>query len=463
MAAAIQWGPAVVHVARAGGGVVSTTTCQAAPDRGNTARTDEPASPTSMLAASRSRAQLAQSLQDGASVWNSALSAIGVGPVGEEATYWIPTGAAGEVGLLEAFSRKAQTSRIDAASAAADGLDTFVLVFSRPQEELRRNFSNVRGQRVDLTLPHFQYSRSTLALRELDSMADDAALRGKDVKVGLRHNLPKLQEDAYFLVAYRDYSSYATTTFKNEAQRATLTSNRYVERHFAVRVGQSAGVFVPITPAQFHRGWELLVARDMNAGRNPSDLTTPTTPGEHGSILDALQRWALNADQFRGLGPIPRDIRDQVDFDHEAKRRAGTILGGMAGDASPGMLAAAYDLPPSSYYRANQPTPHPWDLTPAAIHWRIQRGLERQYRSLGRVVLKAAVVGGGILVVRYAWRQATGANDDRRYSRSSGARGGSRGGGSRSSSYDQRSMPEAFVDSIVSMDPVGFVSFLMGR
>ena len=73
-----------------------------------------------------------------------------------------------------------------------------------------------------------------------------------------------MQEDHFFLVSYRDYSDFAVRACPNDARRARFGSPKFVEKHFAVRVGQSAGVFIPVTPAQFARGWEMLRLKELN-------------------------------------------------------------------------------------------------------------------------------------------------------------------------------------------------------
>ena len=401
-----------------------------------------------MLAAPTTRGELVDRLQADSGAWGKALAAAGVAS-GEDDVYWKPTAAAGAHGLIEALAHKADTARAGAVAATNDGLDHFVLVYSRPEAELQRNFSNFRGERVDLSDPHFQLSRSSLALRELDALHDDAAVRGRDVKQGLRAHLPAAQEDAFFLVSYRDYSDFAVKACASDARRVRFGSPKFVEKHFAVRVGQGAGVFIPVTPAQFARGWELLRLRELNrTGHGGNDpVMSP--------LAAALAPWALNSDQFRSLGPVPKDVRDAKSFDHQpAVPAEGAANGG-----------TAMALAPALWYRPGQQlAPHAWDITPAALQWRLQRALEHQYMAVGRLVVKGAIVVGAVYFARYAFAQGdTGSGTGRRRSSSSSGRradgGGFRG---RSSSYDDRSVAEALFDAATTVNPLAFAQYMVG-
>mmetsp|Transcript_35916 Transcript_35916/g.110648 ORF Transcript_35916/g.110648 Transcript_35916/m.110648 type:complete len:477 (-) Transcript_35916:142-1572(-) len=471
----VQWGPRVVEVTRspapatpgsaasptssfrsaAGGNVTPRSggvvvTCRNASEERAAAQrsgAEQPASALAMLAAPTSRAQLLVQQQASAGAFSNALAAAGIGG-GEDSVYWRPTEAAGEMGLIEAFAHKADTARHGAVAATNDGLDHFVLVYSRPEAELQRNFSNARGERVDLSLPHFQLSRSSLALRELDALHDDAAIRGRDVKQGLRAHLPGMQEDHFFLVSYRDYSDFAVRACPNDARRARFGSPKFVEKHFAVRVGQSAGVFIPVTPAQFARGWEMLRLKELNrtghGGNDPAQSP----------LAAALSPWALNADQFRSLGAVPRDVRDAAQFDRQPAAAAGA-----AGAAAVGGHAV---LAPALWYKPGQQlAPHAWDLSPAAMQWRLQRALESQYMAVGRLVVKGAIVCGAIFVARYAFSQgSSGSNTGRRGRR--GATTSTWGGGDRRGGYDDRTTAEAFFDAATSLNPFAFAQYLAG-
>jgi hypothetical protein len=404
---ALQWGPSVVEVSSSRATKQVSVAC-----RSNTSAEPaaEPAA-DAMLAAPMPRSAMAINISGGEKL----LQALGFG-CEDDAAYWTPTVAMGEAGLLEAFARKTD-GRPPSSAAVTDGLDAFILVYSRPADELRRNFSNHRGERIDLSLPQFQLSHTTAALRALDHMSDDMQLRGKDVKDGLKHNLPRMAQDAFFLVIYRDYSSFATSTFSNEARRSRFGGKKFVERHFAIRVGQAAGVFVPITSAQFQRGWEILAAQEIS----------PTS--QRGT--DPLTRWALTQEQFRGLGVLPPDVRAQPRFGQQTESEA----------------VAAHRAP---FYKPGQPTPHAWDLSPSALQWRIQRSLERQYLSVGRTVVKVAVVVAGVTVVRYAFAQG----HDAPRSRSRGNRG---------RQADQRTLFEAAWDSARTANPFALFDFMAGR
>jgi hypothetical protein len=287
--------------------------------------------------------------------------------------FWQPNAAKGEVGLLEAFLRRRRTD-----GAIVDG-DEFLLVHSRPQAELLRNFSNHRNERVDLTLDRFKLSKAALALHAMDAIDDAAAITGRAVKQGMKRQIPRLQEDSYFLVKYRDYSAFATAKFAAGARRdgsVLSLAPLYVEKHFAVRVGAGNGVFVPLEEQQFLRGWEML---DNQAVR---------PEGAAGSVAESEDRlfntYALNRDQFRSLGPVPTALFLRPGAAASSRATAGVAADEIVDD----------DLE----------EPHPWDMRPSAFQRRWQRFLQRKYRDVGRVVVRGAVVVGCALLLRYSLR-----------------------------------------------------------
>lgn len=279
-------------------------------------------------------------------------------------TFWKPDATKGEKGLLETLYIRTAANT------------TYLLVNTRPDAELCRNFSTPDGKLFSLQHNMFKLSKTALAFGQLERMDDDLTMRGRDVKDGLRQGLPSLQQDDFYLVRYRDYSSFAVKQYSEDAKRDTFMGPRYVERCFAVRVGQNSGVFIPISEAQLIFGWELLQKQRLEM---PPSLAQNT--------------FALNADQFRSLGVIVTDEELAASRTGSNARLRGAAAGGGDGAES------AY-VPP-----------HPWDWTPAAIQKRWTHYLEQKYRSVGRFVVQA-VVAGVCLYVAYSYaRRALGFSD----------------------------------------------------
>lgn len=421
--AVAQWGPThyAVQVGNAGGRdvVISSSPDRQQQQRRGGGAPDAAASAGepdvgALLAAPVTREQLALLRRAAAAEHSSALTrlvTLVAAPAGSSSDadgYWVPQPARGECGLLETFVKRRRVAN----GVALDGVE-YPLVYSRPHDELSLNFSNQRGERVDLTLDRFKLSKATLALNGVAAMDDDASLRGRDIKQGLQHQLPHMTTDEYYLVAYRDYSAFATRTFSADARRASLMAPKYVERWFAVRVGQSAGVFVPISESQFVRGWELITAADLAPGATQ-------------------RRCYLTADQFRSLGTGPDELmRDPEAIAEEQRRLAAALAAGPYGAGGPSA----------------------WDFTPTAIKWRLTNFLDQQYRSVGRVVLKVTVVAGGVLLIRYALSQSDAASH-----------GSSRGGRARRRRViDDRTVFEALGDAVATASPLSMVDYMMGR
>ena len=287
-------------------------------------------------------------------------------------TFWKPDESKGEKGLLEALHIRSAANT------------THILLQSRPEEELARNFSLPSGELINLDSITFKLSRTAQAFGNIDNLNDDATIRGRDIKAGMIHQLPSLHTDDFYLVKYRDYTTWAVANLAEEARRDSFMGPKYVERCFAVKVGQNAGVLIPISFPQLIFGWEILEKQRID--------TPPSI-----AIKNNLNLNALNRDQFRSLGVVSVEANaQQARKDAEAAAGQGT-------------------------YEA----PHPWDWTPGAIAKRINHYLEEQYRSVGRVVVKTIVVGGALLLAVYFIRRGLGLNDAPQQRQV--ARGGRRG------------------------------------
>lgn len=273
-------------------------------------------------------------------------------------TYWIPQRERHEVGLLEALHRRTAANT------------SYMLVSSRPQEELQRNFSDAAGCCVNLDVDLFKLSKTHIALHQMErNVHDDVTLDGRSLKSGMREQLPQLQHDDYYLVRYRDYSDWAVSTLKPQTKRDSLFGPKYVEQCFAVRVGQGPGVFIPITEPQFLFGNEILDRQRLTV--SPAQVASR-----------AVNLFALNADQMKSI--------ETIDLSSHAQPQP----------HSHGTAAAAAYVPPSK-----------WDWTPSAIEKRVNHFLEEQYRSVGRMVVKGALVAVAMYFFVQFVRQGTGLNN----------------------------------------------------
>ena len=270
--------------------------------------------------------------------------------------YWVPDPQKGEKGLLEMLAKRTADS------------GNYLLVHSRPDEELRKNFSDPTGAHIDLSLPCFKLSKSAIIVHQMkDHISDDAMLRGKVVREGLEKSIPHLQDDEYYLVVYRDYSAFATSEHRKEAKRDRMFGPLFVERHFAVLVGQNAGVFVPITEGEALYGWERICEQNIRAG-----ATHPL--------------YFLNTDQFRALQGATakhqyRAIREEKET--ADRERVHSDPAAVARDG-----------------------PSMWDWRPSAIRKRVDRYMERQYAALGHFVIKVVIVGGSFAILFVSVRQS---------------------------------------------------------
>ena len=157
----------------------------------------------------------------------------------------IDGGDSDHVGLLEAIHRRfyrggtgtlslsptASTSSLGPIANASE----FILLHSRPKRELQCNFSNNRGQRVDLSHPVFRFSKAALAMSVLESSSSFATPAGSQhidhhnnlyfFGQTMKHTIPELVTDEYFLVSYRDYSDWAQQQFPREVRQTIAIPN----------------------------------------------------------------------------------------------------------------------------------------------------------------------------------------------------------------------------------------------
>ena len=292
-------------------------------------------------------------------------------------TFWKPDAASpGQMGLLEALHRRGSNNK------------TFILVHSRPDAELSRNFSLSNGQCIDVSKPRFKLSRTSIALQNIQQLPDGIAMQSGAVRKGMTEQLPNLKLDEFFMLRYRDYSDWAVKEYGSEAKRDTILGPKYVERFFALRVGNNAGVLIPITEAQLVAGFELLQKRELEQAHHTAAAQDIAAVG--------LNKYALTEDQYRSLGGLGEEL------------------------ASPQAGATTSPSPaPNNSRQAPYEAPSWYDWTPGAVQKRIAHQLEEQYRSVGRFVVKGLLVGFclylGIHLVRKGMGvDGSGGYDDRR-------------------------------------------------
>lgn len=264
-------------------------------------------------------------------------------------TFWKPNAAKHEKGLLEALHARKHAN------------DTYLLVSTRPPQELACNFSTPDHRLFNINSDAYKVSRTARAVRAVNDIDDDLNMTGRDMKNGLKDALPLLTVDEYHLMRYRDYSDWAIGHYWKQAKKDGLMGSKYVEKCFAMRVGTEPGALIEITEAQLIRGHEILIQQAIN---NPlGDNNDPHN----------LKSFALTTDQFNTL----RSLADPP---------PNTFVHGAQG-ANPHY---PYDYPSA------------WDWTPAAIQRRINYFLEQKYKALGRFIVKALIVGCvGYFVVGY--------------------------------------------------------------
>jgi len=174
---------------------------------------------------------------------------------GSEGDLWRPCEPQ-EQGLVEAYDRRGGT-------AAA----TYIPLCSRPPEELRRNFTDYKGRRINLFQDMYLLSRTRQALEAMDhAIRDEDSYSVRDVVEGLHCSLPAMTDDAYYLVTYTDASHYAPKKYPSESLRDGWLRPSYIRRHFAVRVTtHHGGLFIPLSYSQFVAGCDM-----MNLSQKPS-------------------------------------------------------------------------------------------------------------------------------------------------------------------------------------------------
>lgn len=227
------------------------------------------------------------------------------------------------------------------------------------------------------------------------------SMSARGFKTAMRASLQSLQEEDYYLVKYRDYSAWATGTYRSIAKADTLFGRKYIEQCFAVHVGREPGEFVPITEAQFLFGIDMQQRQLMNqlstvpklnpssggGGGSRASASSSSSPASNASSYHQYQvdinYSALNADQFRSLGAMLGDGLRPVGVEFEEKKRAereaheklhGTAPGGPNG---------------GRYYDA----PAWYDWSPGAIRRRVRHQLETYYVSVGRLAVQVTVIG----------------------------------------------------------------------
>jgi hypothetical protein len=267
------------------------------------------------------------------------------------ATYWIPAKDRGERGLLETLYRRTTDN------------STYLLLSTRPPAELQKNFSLPNGLCIDLDTDMFKHSKTALAVRSVELLHDGVAVRGSDLKKGLREHLPQLHRDDYYLVRYRDYSDWAVTHYGNQAVRDALFAPKYVEQCFAVKVGQNPGVLIPITEPQLLFGEELLLRQAATS-------------------IDREAKYSLNSDQFQALLSV--------------------------GDGTPELAQKTpkYERQRCDNDRKGDDIPW-WDWRPSSIQLRVHRYLDEQYRWLGRVVARILFLVLTVYISVYVLRHSS--------------------------------------------------------
>lgn len=316
-------------------------------------------------------------------------------------TFWVPDAKRNEMSLLEAMHRRTAANR------------THVLLHSRPLPELQFNFSTCTGDNIDLSHDAFRLSKASMALLQLErnvrdedeiSMAPDtnsraskgadsndgngvvksrlysssgssrqSGMSGKAFKDQVRNGLRSIHEEEYYLVRYRDYSAWAVRQYREIAKKDFFWGKKYVEQCFAVHVGKEPGEFIPITEAQFLFGVELMQRHLLEQVGM-------------GAATD-INYTSLSQDQFRSLGVLLGDGMRGVGVDGEEflrrqreEREKAEEERRRAANADAGVYVA----------------PSIFDWSPGAIKKRIDHQLQKRYQTIGRFVVRSAVLGLGV-------------------------------------------------------------------
>jgi hypothetical protein len=349
------------------------------------------------------------------------------------AQYWIPDAGHGECGLLEFIKKRTAENT------------NYVLLQARPVPELAKNFCFPNGILVDLSVEKFRLSKVMQTVKGIDQMIPDQ-VSGQEIREGVRGQLPELYKNHYYLVKYRDYSSYAINTYFSDSKKDLAFGKRYVEKFFAVRVGANPGCFIPISEAQCLFGWEKILEAyledtEAHTGLAPSQrrigaeaLASPTSPKGPRIYLNQMEFESMMA--LSGPGPSLTDDDARL---HQARR-------GMHQQQDP-------SGPPIDY-------PSAWDWTPGAVQKRWQYFVDQQYRRLGRFFFRLGLLCVGVGVAYYCFRRAMGSRPepthDPRENRSSAYRRSRRdnGGGAPRDSYGYSDdLPQSLFEAVLSMSP----------
>lgn len=328
-------------------------------------------------------------------------------------TFWIPDAAAGEVSLLEHLHRRGATNR------------SHVLLQSRPLPELQFNFSTCTGANIDLSHNIFRLSKAAMAMQHMDatlgpSDEDDngatasslstqggygspahrsqksracgggsqLSISTRAFKATMRASLQSLQEEDYYLVKYRDYSTWAVTEYRSICKSDSIFGRKYIEQCFAVHVGREPGELIPITEAQFWYGVDLMQRQLMNELRSDTGIRAAADgfDANHRSYAQYqidVNYSALNADQYRSLGALLGDGMRQVGVEAEERQRKENEMAQRVRAARGGGGSCDDNYTPPAWY----------DWSPGAIRARVQHRLHMYYRSVGQLTIQLAVLG----------------------------------------------------------------------
>ena len=350
-----------------------------------------------------------------------------------QTAYWTPQPELCEYGLLETIHRRTAENT------------NYVLVASRPVDELQRNFTWPNNVYVDLNEDCFKLSKVAQTMRNIDNFIDDGS-SGRDIKRGVRDHLPEVYKNSYFLVKYRDYSPFAIKSYWTSTgkKKDSLFGRAYVERYFAVRIGGSAGCFVPLSEAQCLFGWEKLLEAYLETGG-----TNTTTTDRQGNKVTIPPRLALTPSEFDSMMALSGPTFYGDDDVRRQQRGVPESENGRAGAASD--------------------CPSPWDWTPSAIQKRWHKFLDDQYRKLGRAALKLIILVGSIAFVMYCLKRGgitlfSGSSkplppppqqvDPRLSSRRTGWAGSRRSANQpQAGAYIDDDVPASMFQALMSMDP----------
>eukprot|EP00758_Cryptobia_borreli_P006855 Tbor_TRINITY_DN5213_c5_g6::TRINITY_DN5213_c5_g6_i1::g.16234::m.16234 len=276
--------------------------------------------------------------------------------------YWVPDPSKGEKGLLEMLHIRTTSN------------SSYIMVASRPDEELARNFSTADDRIFNINDDRFKLSRTSMAFHSLEHVSDWMNLSGKDVKNGLMNTLPNLHVDEFFLLKYRDYSAWANKHFYSESKRdRPLVGSLYVERCFALRVGKEEGVLIPLTEAQLILGYEILLQQALRARASSPNHDSN---GDVNFYSGSTKTYSLTSDQFASLGVIV-NASAFINPHIQAANEASLGLGG----------------------RRDEEGSWAWAWTPMGIMKRMTVAYEQKCTALGRGVVKVLIIGGSVYVL----------------------------------------------------------------